>query len=366
MICNEIKVKDFRNIDRAEVAFSPEVNILYGDNAQGKTNLLEAVYYIAIGKSFRGARNGEVIRFGERECEISLDFTDSVRKQNISVKIRDGAPRTATRNGCRMEKKSEMVGAFRSVLFCPEHLLLVKEGPALRRNYLDIAICQLRPLYLRSLQRYNQILKERNALLKKAEEDMRTFCDTVEFWSLQLAREAAAIAKARLSYVRMVDSLSREYFSDMTGGCEIPTFRYVGTAHQEEDDYEDEALTERHFAELLLSNHDREIGAGTTLWGTHRDDIAISLNEKPARVFASQGQQRSLALAMKLSEGEISRKLTTEYPVFLFDDVLSELDEKRRSYLLSRLSERQVIMTSCERVSEDRARVIRVENGRYL
>ncbi len=366
MICNEIRVRDFRNVERAEVTFAPEVNILYGDNAQGKTNLLEAIYYIAIGKSFRGAKNAEMIRFGEKACEISLDFTDSLRKQNITMQIRDGAQRTATENGCRVETLSELVGAFRAVLFCPEHLLLVKEGPALRRNYLDVAICQLRPMYLRSLQRYNQILKQRNALLKKAEEDMRTFRDTIEFWSLQLAREAASIAKTRLSYVRMLDENARAYFSDMTGGNEIPSFRYVGTAHREEDDYEDEDLIEKSFAQLLMSHHDREIGAGTTLWGTHRDDISILLNEKPARIFASQGQQRSLALAMKLSEGEISKKMTTEYPVLLFDDVLSELDTRRRAYLLSCIKERQVIMTTCEAVNDEAARIVRVENGRYF
>ena len=365
MVCNKISVKDFRNVAYAEVEFTPEVNILYGDNAQGKTNLLEAVYYVAIGKSFRGAKTGEIIRFGGDVCELSLEFTDSVRRQKIGMRLREGAPRTATENGCRVENLSSLVGVFRAVLFCPEHLLLVKEGPSLRRNYLDVAICQLKPMYLRSLQRYNQILKQRNALLKNAENDRNTFCETIEDWSVALAHEAAYIAKERLSYVKMLDEHSGECFSDMTGGNERPSFHYVGTAHREEDDYADAELIERSFTDLLLSHHDREIGAGTTLWGTHRDDISILLNDKPARIFASQGQQRSLALAMKLSEGEISRRMTTEYPVFLFDDVLSELDVKRRSYLLSRMAERQVIMTSCEAVEAENARVIRVKDGTY-
>ena len=365
MICNEIRVRDFRNIGQAEVTFCPEVNVLYGNNAQGKTNLLEAIYYISIGKSFRGAKSSEIVRFGTRECEIALDFTDSVRRQNITMRIRDGAPRTATENGCRAESLSELIGSFRAVLFCPEHLMLVKEGPALRRNYLDIAICQLKPLYLRALQRYNQILKQRNALLKNAEDDRKTFTDTIEYWSLALAREASLIAKERLAYIRMLDGHARTCFSDMTGGNEIPSFHYVGTAHSEEDDYADASLIEKRFSDLLLGNHAREIAAGTTLWGTHRDDIAILLNDKPARVFASQGQQRSLALTMKLAEGEISKKMTTEYPVFLFDDVLSELDGRRRSYLLSEIGKRQVIMTSCEAVTSENAHVIRVENGIY-
>lgn len=365
MICNKICVRDFRNIGQAEVSFSPGVNVLYGDNAEGKTNLLEAIYYIAIGKSFRGAKSAEIVRFGCDEADLKLSYDDSIRTQEIGMKIRAGGTRSATKNGCRSESLSELIGAFRAVLFCPEHLLLVKEGPALRRNYLDIAICQLKPMYLRSLQRYAQILKQRNALLKNAEEDRKTFRDTIEYWSLALAHEAAHIASERLRYVKMLDGYSKECFLDMKGGNETPAFHYVGTAHREEDEYEDEGLIEKSFADLLLSHHEREIAAGSTLWGTHRDDVSILLNEKPARIYASQGQQRSLALAMKLSEGEISRKMTTEYPVFLFDDVLSELDTGRRSYLLSRIGERQVIMTSCERIAEENARVIRVKDGRY-
>ena len=365
MICNKISVRDFRNIEQAEVTFVPGVNVLYGDNAEGKTNLLEAIYYIAIGKSFRGAKSAEIVRFSADTAEVSLSYSDSIRKQDIAMKIRASGQRTATKNGCRVETLSEMIGSFRAVLFCPEHLQLVKEGPSLRRSYLDIAICQLKPMYLRSLQRYSQILKQRNALLKHAEDDMKTFRETIEYWSLALASEAAHIAKERLSYVRMLDLYSRECFLDMKGGDEIPTFHYVGTAHRAEEEYEDEELVRRSFEEILLSHHDREIAAGTTLWGTHRDDVSILLNEKPARVFASQGQQRSLALAMKLSEGEISRKMTTEYPVFLFDDVLSELDVGRRSYLLSSIKDRQVIMTSCERIEAEDARVIRVKGGRY-
>lgn len=365
MICNQIRVKDFRNVEQAEVQFAPDVNVLYGENAQGKTNLLEAIYYISIGKSFRGAKTSEIIRFGQPDCALSLDFTDSLRRQNIGMKLRAGGVRTATENGCRVESLSGLVGTFRAVLFCPEHLLLVKEGPALRRNYLDIAICQLKPLYLRSLQRYAKILKERNALLKNAESDPKTFRSTIEYWSFALAKEAASIAKTRLTYIRTLDEYARECFLDMTGGCEIPTFRYVGTAHREEDDYMDELLIEKSFSDLLLSHSEREIAAGTTLYGTHRDDVSILLNEKSARIFASQGQQRSLALAMKLAEGEISKKLTTEYPVFLFDDVLSELDARRRGYLLSRVKDKQVIMTSCEAVNADGARIISVKNGKY-
>ena len=365
MICNQISVRQFRNIKSATVDFGDGVNVLYGHNAEGKTNLLEAIYYIAIGKSFRGAKNTELTTFGGSFSDISLDFTDDVRRQNITMYIKEGRLNSATKNGCRAESLASLLGSFRAVMFCPEHLLLVKEGPLLRRNYLDVALCQLKPMYLRSLQRYNRTLKQRNTLLKHAEEDRRTFESTIDFWSGELAREGAYIAKARAEYVKMLDENAKLYFNDMTKGNETPSFHYVGTAHREEDDYLDTEIIEQSFLDLLSKQHDREIGAGTTLWGIHRDDVSIDLNDKPARIYASQGQQRSLSLAMKLSEGEISRKLTTEYPVFLFDDVLSELDEKRRAYLLSEISGKQVIMTSCEKVSADNARIIRVKNGTY-
>ena len=365
MICNQISVRQFRNIESATVTFGDGVNVLYGHNAEGKTNLLEAIYYIAIGKSFRGAKNAELTTFGASSSEITLDFTDDLRRQSIAMSISNGRLTSATKNGCKAESLASLLGSFRAVMFCPEHLLLVKEGPALRRNYLDVALCQLKPMYLRSLQRYNRTLKQRNSLLKNAEEDRATFLSTIDFWSGELAREGAYIAKARAEYVKMLDDNAKLYFGEMTQGSETPSFHYVGTAHRDEDDYFDTEIIEQAFLDLLSKHHDREIGAGTTLWGIHRDDISIDLNGKPARIYASQGQQRSLSLAMKLSEGEISRRLTTEYPVFLFDDVLSELDEKRRAYLLSEIHNKQVIMTSCERVSADNARIIRVRNGTY-
>jgi DNA replication and repair protein RecF len=193
--------------------------------------------------------------------------------------------------------------------------------------------------------------------------------DTIDVWSEQLAREGAIIARYRVQYIQKMRQSASVVFSDMTGGGEVPDFTYVGTAHlPHEEDYLDGAKTEKAFLELLTTSHAREIGAGYTLWGIHRDDIDITLNGVCARLFASQGQQRSLALAMKLSEGEICRESCSEHPVYLFDDVLSELDVRRRDYLTSRIHDKQVILTTCEPSEMKRlgeANVIKVQNGTF-
>ena len=365
MYCNRIKLTDFRNVEQADVTFDEGVNILYGANAQGKTNLVEAIGYAAIGKSFRTSHDEDMIRFGSEMAEISLDFTDSQRQQNVTVRLMRGKRKRIELNHIKADRASDVIGVFRTVLFCPENLALIKDGPGERRNYLDVAISQLYPVYLKSLQRYNQILKQRNQLIRNAEEDRKTFRDTIEFWSEQLAREASVIASYRVRYLKKASSCIADCFAEMMGEREIPSAIYEGSSHQSPEEYEDMERTEQVYRDLLMSHHDREIGAGSTLWGIHKDDIDIRINDKPARVFASQGQQRSLALAMKLAEGEVCAQICGEKPVFLFDDVFSELDSSRRAYLSGKMKNRQVIMSTCEPSGSVGGKMIRVENGIY-
>lgn len=368
MQCNRIEVTNFRNIEHACVDFTPGVNVLVGDNAQGKTNLLEAIYLCALGKTFRQAKDAELVRFGQEECSILQHFSDSAREQSVEMTLFSGTKnrRRVYHNGVSLARTSQLLGNFRVVLFCPEHLSLVKDGPGERRNFLDVAISQLHPAYVRALQKYNQLLKQRNSLLKDAETDRATFDATIELWSAQLAHEAAYIASVRYEYVQMLGRYVGEFFTGMTGEREQVEVQYKGTAHIEDDMYADRAYCEKAFMRLYTSHHDREIAAGSTLWGIHRDDLEIVLNGKYARIFASQGQQRSVALAMKMAEGEISR-LTgdREYPVFLFDDVLSELDASRRAFLLDEIRDRQVIMTSCEADLVGGSNIVLVKNGTY-
>ena len=381
-VCHGIDIENFRNIQSASVTFTEGVNLLHGDNAQGKTNLLEAIYFTALGKSFRPVKEAELVRFGEESAYVVNRFRDSVRSQTLAVRLFSGkGRRVVEQNGLKIGRMSEMVGAFRVVLFCPEHLSLIQGGPELRRNYLNVALSQLRPLYLQSLQRYNKLLKERNALLKRAPEDMATFKATEPMWSEQLAMEAATITVHRARYVSQVNEQVRACFADMMrqyeGGDELPELTYQPTlgsdwleARKDDPDlYTDERRLSERYLELLSTHHEREIGAGATLWGIHKDDVRIHLNGRPARLYASQGQQRSLALAMKLAEGWVSAyESGGDMPVFLFDDVLSELDAHRRDYLVREMKGRQVIMTACDPAAADfggDVHLIRVDGGRY-
>lgn len=365
MECKRISIRNFRNIEAAEIEFDNGVNILCGENAQGKTNLLEAIHFSSLGKSFRTSHDEEMIRFGEEFCQVSLDFCDSVREQNITVRMMPGRRKQIEHNRVKVSRVSDIVGTFRTVLFCPEHLSLIKEGPGERRNFLDIALSQLYPVYLKSLQRYNQVLKQRNQLIRAAEDDRATFDATVDLWSAQLAHEAAIIARYRYRYLKMAEEHVKRFFGEMTGERETPSIVYLGSSKQAPKEYEDIAKTEAVYLELLNTRHDREIGAGSTLWGIHKDDIEILLNDKPARAFASQGQQRSLALALKLAEGEVCASVCGEKPVFLFDDVFSELDSTRRAYLSGKIGERQVIITTCEPSGIAGGKMIKVENGTF-
>ena len=353
MLCKKVELCNFRNAESQSVLFSDGINVLHGENAQGKTNLLEAIYFVSLGKSFRTSHEAEVIRFGEQYASISLDYENCGRVQNITMRFSDNArqKKNVTHNGVKITKLSELVGSFRAVLFSPDHLQMIKDGPALRRNYLDVAISQIRPMYLHSLQKYNKILKNRNTLIKNAEDDRATFDATIDFWSAQLAHEAALIAKARAEYIARSGEIIADFYKRMCASGEIdeiPEFIYAGSAKQEVEDYFDVEKTEKSFLRLLNDFHEREIAAGSTLYGIHKDDITINLNGKNTRLYSSQGQQRSLALAMKLAEGEICKLDCGEYPVFLFDDVFSELDSGRRKNLLREIADRQVIITSCE------------------
>lgn len=365
MICKRITVQNFRNIENEEIRFSDGVNLLHGDNAQGKTNLLEAIYYISLGKSFRGATEKEMIGFGKDYSFLSLDFCDSVREQNISVTISRDKRRRFVQNGVKIFKMTDIVGSLRAVLFSPDMLSLVKDGPSERRSFLDTALCQSRPVYMQSLTRFNKIVKQRNKLLKESENDRATVNATLPFWSEQLARESAVLARFRAEYVETAEKFVKKFFSEMTNGGEEPSLTFVSSCKLSAEECKDTEKVYEAYLKLLTDNVERECIVQSSLYGAHKDDIDIRLNGKSARDFASQGQQRSLALAMKLSEGEICYAECGEHPVFLLDDVLSELDPHRRAYLLREIENKQVIMTGCDDSSTGDAKVIRVSGGKY-
>lgn len=367
MICKRIRLENFRNVSCADIEFSDGVNILLGDNAQGKTNLLEAIYMTSLGKSFRAQSDSDVIKFSCEYAKVYNIYSDSMRDMEIQMTLfSKKKQKLITQNKVKIGRISEMVGAFKVVLFCPEHLNIIKEGPGMRRNYLDVAISQIKPLYIKLLQRYNSVLKERNTLIKNAYDARDEFTKTIDLWSEQLSEIGASITVYRAEYIKEALPHIMNCFSEMTNEKEIPSLEYVSTSGLSSDDLFDKGKVKEAYMELYSTRHEREIGAGATLWGIHKDDIEIKLNEKSARFYCSQGQQRSLSLSMKLAEGEINKKYNGgDYPVFLLDDVFSELDSSRRAYLVNNIKGKQVIMTSCEPYIMENANIIRVKNGEY-
>lgn len=353
MYCDFIQFTNFRNISTAEIKPSKGVNILYGNNAEGKTNALEGIYMFANGRSFRSAKERELIRFGENLSALKLRFNDKKRSHELEIRFTDSGKRLFRNNGVCVARLSDFIGSFRAVVFCPQHLSIVREGPSVRRNFLDSAISQIKPGFIKILQRYGCILEQRNSLIKNYYENPLPYKETIDIWSEQLAVEAENISAERTRYVAGLGGKLDVLFKAMTGGEEIPELIYSKTRTADE------------YLRLLTSSREREIRAQTTLYGAHRDDMEILLNGKEARLYASQGQQRSIAIALKIAEGELSKEYTGEYPVFLFDDILSELDERRRDFILGGLEGKQVIITSCDRSAARSGTRFLVKEGTY-
>ncbi len=351
-------IEDFRNIEQAEIFFSPEVNILYGNNAEGKTNALEAIYYFARGRSFRTPRDADLIRFGEKEFKIELHYADKEREKKLSCRIGSHV-RERKKNGVPFQRVSDMMGEFRAVLFCPEHLSLVKGGPEERRSFLNIALSQCYPFYVQKYAAYTKILENRNALLKMAQKGMPIDQDEIGVWSEKLAFYASELYRYRKDYIALLSGFAGDIMQRISDERETLSLLYDADISEGEDPY-------TVYLRKLKENLVKEIAAGYTLYGVHRDDIELLLNQKSARVFASQGQQRSIVLTLKTAEGEASRHLFGEYPVFLFDDVLSELDYRRRRFVMEHAREKQIILTSCYGLEgETEGNRIEVKGGQY-
>lgn len=350
MYCNKIIYNNFRNVESAVLELDKEVNVLNGFNAQGKTNLLEGIYLFACGKSFRGASDKELVKIGSGFGSVALNFTDKQRQRSFEMRFFENERKICLKEGIKVSKMSEFIGAFRAVLFSPDHLSIVKDGPAERRTFLDVALSQLYPAYVDALSKYKKLLSERNSLLK--DPDVIGFNDIIGVISEQMARQAAFISAKRYDYVKRLGVHVKDIISDMTLGAEKCDLSY------------ETPRDELEYKKLLSVNLEKEKAAKTTLYGAHKDDIAVKLNGLDSRVYASQGQQRSIALAMKIAEGEISKEISGEYPVFLFDDILSELDSKRKDFILSGLDGRQVIITGCEEINK--GKIFKVSMGRVI
>lgn len=355
MRVTRLAVDAFRNLREVDLSPAPGVNVVCGQNGQGKTNLLEALWMFTGSKSFRGAKEAEMVPLQSAWARATLSYFGEGRDNEASFVM--GERRAARQNGVGLESLGEMAGRFYAVVFSPVQLMLVKGAPVERRRALDTVICQLKPRYLSLLSQYNRLLTQRNSLLKDARLASQLL-DTLDVWDAALARCGALVAKTRKSYVERLLPFSRDIYHGIAQGREQLTFSYRMAEGADE---------EAGLLALLAAARGDDLRTGSTSAGPHRDDLDIEISGMSARLYASQGQQRSAVLALKLGECALIETLAGESPVVLLDDVMSELDDLRRDYLLHRLENRQIFITCCDagQISEVDA-LFCMEGGRLL
>ena len=357
MRIKNLNLKNFRNYTEESVEFTDGLNVLFGRNAQGKTNCAEAVFYLCTGVSPRAKRDKQLIRQGEQKAELSATAEGRYGKIEINATITENG-REFYLNGNKITRSADILGNLFSVFFSPHELRLIQDGPDERRRFLNVSISQLSRPYYTALSRYNKILEQRNNLLKLR--DLDAVYDSLPVWDEQLCKYAAVVARKRADYIEMLAPLAAEAHSFLTDGGEelkiSPEKKYKGS----------EVELEKRLFDELSNSYDRDIRLGYTASGPHRDDIDIDVNGIDAKNFASQGQTRTAALSIKLAEVEIFKELSGEYPVLILDDVMSELDLPRRKKLVERTSGLQTILTCthAERVLYGKeANKIRIEGG---
>ena len=342
MIINSLSISDFRNIDYIQISPSENVNIIFGENAQGKTNLIESVWLFTGCKSFRSKRDSELVRFETEYAKNGKEYFAFGREQNAEIII--DKKRHAKKNGIELKSPSQLIGEFYAVIFSPSHLSLIQEGPVNRRKFLDTALCQLKPFYAKGLAKYAHTLEQRNALLKDIQFHSELY-DTLDVWDDKLSSYGAAVVSERIKYVKLLSENAREIYYGLSSGREDFSVEYINnTGLYSEDAYEIKDFLLKRLRETRRDDIYNKI----TGVGPQRDDLNIKIKGISARKFGSQGQQRSCALALKLSEANIIREITGEEPVILLDDVMSELDLSRQDYILNHLENRQVFITCCE------------------
>ena len=346
MIVSEIRLTNYRNYISQELAFSEGVNLFYGENGQGKTNLLEAIYLMATGKSHRTSNYNDLVGFGSEGFEIILKGMVNDREITLRVRYLKERGRITEINGIRRERISDVLGTMNMILFSPETLSIVKGSPAERRRFLDVLLCQTSRSYLENLQRYNKIIKNKSAALKNYRTG-RSFQEVIPVFNEALAKTGGQVIKKRWEAIEKLNAFTRQEMRQLAGDREQILLRYKtslgeGMAQDSDIDYEKE------LALKLERSIKKELETGQCLYGPHRDDMEMTLNDKSSRVFSSQGQQRSLALALILAELRFVEDERGEKPVLLLDDVMSELDERRREALVGGLKNVQTIITTTE------------------
>ncbi|HHT97734.1 MAG TPA: DNA replication/repair protein RecF [Clostridiales bacterium] len=333
MIIKSLNLMNYRNYDKLNIEFSKGINILHGDNAQGKTNILEAIYMCGTTKSHKGSKDREIIKFEKDESHIKLILNKNKIDHRIDLHLKKNKAKGAAINGFPIKKQGELFGMLNLVFFSPEDLDIIKKGPQERRKFLDIELCQINKMYLYHIANYNKIVIQRNSLLKQIQFKKELY-DTLSIWDEKLIEHGINIIKLRNEFIKQLNNLIINIHKKLTSGKEKLVIQYEPNVEKEQ------------FEKKLKLNIQRDIITGTTNIGPHRDDMCFMINDIDVKKYGSQGQQRTAALSLKLAEIELVKTIIKDNPILLLDDVLSELDRTRQNDLLDSIGDIQTIITS--------------------
>jgi len=364
MTVNELYLDGFRNYGGAKAQFNDGINVITGRNAQGKTNLIEAIYYLASGRSFRPASDKDLILFDRETASIRAGIVSCDREQTLEARFFRGRRRELYANNVKLKKATELTGRLTAVLFCPDDLTLIKDGAAVRRKLMDSCLSQLRPGYHAALTEFNKLYEHKTRILKDHHEKP-SLLPLLDDFDLRLAQQSARLIYYRAAFAEGLSQRAAQIHNEFTDGAEALSIKYKTVGNMD--------ATGKKPSELLpdllkhQSQHRRaELSSGLCLSGAHKDDLEIDINGAAARKFASQGQTRTASVSIKLAERDIHHNDKNEYPVLLLDDVLSELDSKRQSFILGRIKHGQVFITCCDDTavsSNHGENTLRIENG---
>jgi len=356
MRITHLKIDGFKNIN-IDMKVTPTVNILVGENANGKTNIIEAIWLATGCRSFRNLKDKDIVDFNKETATVEITYTTKERENTIKYVVEKSNPKDKKvyLNGVKKKSLSQLFGNLRCIVFTPDDLELSKGGPEHRRTFIDICVSQLKPVYIMHLNKYNDILSQRNMLLKEIQMG-KGDVSLLDIYDEQLSFHGTNISVMREEYSNILRECTKRVFFDMSRGHEYMSLKYQSTVFEDLKNAKIDDLKEI-YKEKLLSMRDEDIRLGFTGIGTHRDDIIIEVNDLNLREYGSQGQQRSIALSLKLAQAEILMRLTGESPIILFDDALSEIDKRRQSYVMNEIDDMQVILTCCDPIVALDARI---------
>ena len=354
MNITKIKLKNFRNYEQQEIELGKNINIFYGDNAQGKTNVIESIFLCAIGKSFRTNKDNELIKFNENFTSVNIDYSKIDRNGNIKIDISN--KKNIYINDIKIKKLSDLLGNINVVIFTPDDINILRDGPSKRRRFLDIMIGQLRPNYIYLLNMYNKTLEQRNNYLKQIKEENKSE-DLLDIWDEKLIEYGVQIYNYRNEFIEKIKNKINDIHNKITSEKENIKIEYISNCTSREE-----------FSNWLNTRRKLDIIKGYTTKGIHRDDFNVYINDELVNVYGSQGQNRTVVLSLKISEMQVIYDEIGEYPILLLDDFMSELDEKRRNNFLDNIEQNQVIITCTDKIEIDKidCKIFNVNKGKII